>query len=343
MSSNKLLALWENLHQLSLNDYWNTNERNLLSQVGERLKKSIESSDSEDEGPPKQSNSTTQPAIIPQPSPTDPQQSPNPFNNTPASKSHGILAGVSRLSEDTLYRQVNYPESTPPPLRKNAQGHFSTLTAEGDKFLEFLQPHLTQKAPARSPSPIWQQQDGTPFDKEAWLAEKRNRQQEQMTYNYRHGSYHNTMPANWSNYAELSDRNAEGETDNEDAMDLDSHVGSSHPKSTMVSSRPPNLSKTLLVNSRHYPKTPATNSATSLFNPHPTAVCPVPKSLADTVIRRIPQSTPHKQPEGSQPSSTPHKQPEGSQPSATRFDPVTVPKTSMLFGSLKLSKLCFQY
>ncbi|PLW29965.1 hypothetical protein PCASD_18899 [Puccinia coronata f. sp. avenae] len=101
------------------------------------------------------------------------------------------------------------------------------------------------------------------------------------------------MPANWSNYAKLSNQDAEGETDNEDAMDLDSEVGSSHPKSTVVSSRQPNLSKTLLINSRHYPKTPATNSATSLFTLHPTAVRPVPKSLANTVIRHIPQSTPH--------------------------------------------------
>ncbi|PLW51056.1 hypothetical protein PCASD_02489 [Puccinia coronata f. sp. avenae] len=238
MSSDKLLALWENLHQLSLNNYWNTEERNLLSQVGERLKKSIESSDSEDEGPPKQSTSTTQPAIIPRPSPTNPQQSSNSVNNTPASKSHCILAGGSRVSEDTLYRQVNYPESTPPPPRKNAQGHFSTLTAEGDQFLESLLPHLTQKGRARSPSPIRQRRDETPFNREAWLAEKRIRQQEQMTYNYRHSSYHNNMPANWSNYAELSDRDAEGETDNEDAMDLDPEVGSSHPKKEPEGSQP---------------------------------------------------------------------------------------------------------
>jgi len=330
LSAIPVLALWENLHQLSLNNYWNTEERNLLSQVGERLKKSIESSDSEDEGPPKQSTSTTQPAIIPRPSPTNPQQSSNSVNNTPASKSHRILAGGSRVSEDTLYRQVNYPESTPPPPRKNAQGHFSTLTAEGDQFLESLQPHLTQKGRARSPSPIRQRRDKTPFNREAWLAEKRIRQQEQMTYNYRHSSYHNNMPANWSNYAELSDRDAEGETDNEDVMDLDPEVGSSHPKSTVVSRRPPNLSKSLFVDSRHYPKPPATNSATSLFTPHPTAVRPAPNSLAEIKIRHIPQSTAH-------------KEPEGSQPLATRFDPVTVPKASMLFGSLKLSILFVQY
>ncbi|PLW43578.1 hypothetical protein PCASD_11444 [Puccinia coronata f. sp. avenae] len=210
MSSDELLALWENLHQLSLNNYWNTEERNLLSQVGERLKKSIESSDSEDEGPPKQSTSTNQPAIIPRPSPTNPQQSSNSVNNTPASKSHRILAGGSRVSEDTLYCQ------------------------RGTNFLSPSNPISPKKAERVHLHQFGNDETKTPFNREAWLAEKWIRQQEQMTYNYRHSSYHNNMPANWSNYAELSDRDAEGEMDNEDAMDLDPEVGSSHPKSTVT-------------------------------------------------------------------------------------------------------------
>jgi hypothetical protein len=141
------------------------------------------------------------------------------------------------------------------------------------------------------------------------------------------------MPANWLNYAKYSNQDAEGETDNEDAMDLYSEVGSSHPKASVVSSRQPNLSKSLLVNSCHYSNTPANNSVTPLFTPHPTAFCPVPKSLANIVIPRISQSTPHKQPE-----DTPQNR---SKPSSSCRDPVTVPKTSMFFWFTETLKILF--
>ena len=271
---------------------------NLFSLVGDRLKQEIECSDSENEQHPKARKSKSLPGKKTPPPPANPQMSANP-----TSKSPGLLG---RVSNDTLYLQVNYPNSPPSPFLKDAHGNISHLTHTGTRFLDSLQPHLTRKDPVRCQSPVAPKQDTqkhAPFDDNTWKAEKQKQMADWLAYQYQHSQYHNTLPANWSNNAEDSDRDAEGKTDNKSAMDLDTDVGSSHPN-VGSSSRPPNLSKSLYVKSQNYPPPPANKSIEALFTPHPASVRPVPKSLAEIVIPRIAHSITEKTPSRQQPNTS---------------------------------------